>query len=203
MGQSQEKLDYYNNILHNGVHELHEYILDEFSKESIGIKENFEEAVSSPAIDVIRSIAEMDDIPTGDRRKALMRIYNAMCEAMEEVEKTSLSKVFWKDRGAENRRMSPCEFVVENYPSYGDDLTQADVRKFDPSLYQALHNWKRRTGWPDSFLLPTKSESISQELSALPKPPSTAGMKNATPLERAKTESRAASARYRKRKGIS
>lgn len=75
-----------------------------------------------------------------------------------------VAPLLWKERGKENYKMSPCDFVIQQYPSYGYGLHLAHIRQLDFPLYSALTNLKKSQGWPDNFYLPTKKEFLDQKI---------------------------------------
>ncbi len=74
----------------------------------------------------------------------------------------------WKDRSPEDENIKPLEFIKKYYASEinNGSLTQADIRKRDPGLYQAYHNWRKRNSDVDpGFYFPTKKERNDRLLS--------------------------------------
>lgn len=81
----------------------------------------------------------------------------------------SEAPILWKNRGKENYHMSPCDFVVQHYPSLGLGLSQADLGRLDPQLISALRNWRDKHGWPANFDLPSQSELNARKINELTK----------------------------------
>lgn len=166
-----EKLAIFSDNVDNEVHKLFELLSKNYSNgKRIRISDTFDDLASDPAIKTIEHIASMSMVSEKDKAAALTRIYETAAQAIAQLHKPKLSKKFWKDRGKENRFADPCDFVVENFPSYGHGLSQSDIRGHDFPLYKALHNRKQRHGWPAKFDLPTQmcvnTDALAQILRA-------------------------------------
>ena len=65
-------------------------------------------------------------------------------------------------KATEDRRLSAVEFLEKHYNSFLDGtVTRADIRGFDPDLYQGLTNWLRTNEMPAGISLPpARSTSV-------------------------------------------
>ena len=168
-GTAQKKLaeiaDYAVNF-RNEVHEYHRLLVNAFlSQRKKKIKTDFGKFASGPAINIIQDIASMEEVSRDEKIAALTSIYEAVALALDDAQKPQLSTVFWKDRGKENRFMSPCQFVIDNYPAYHTGELSLDmIKHHDKPLYQALQNRRKRQGWDEGFDLPTKPEACDRAI---------------------------------------
>ena len=145
-------------IIQNKVHQLIESIESYFRDEG-RIKKDFATAALTGAIRFIDEISETDGLSTKKKVDALTRIYQAANARIEKlaVEEDPIPLAYWAKRT--DPSISPCDFVIANYPTYGRGLTQAAVRRVDRPLYQALHRVKNRDGWPEGFILPALKDA--------------------------------------------
>lgn len=64
-----------------------------------------------------------------------------------------------------NREEKPIDFIKRVYaPWIGHGFTQPFLRRLDPKLYMALHNWLRANAMPADLPLPTKSEIVKTKI---------------------------------------
>ncbi|OYQ37567.1 hypothetical protein CHU95_01025 [Niveispirillum lacus] len=66
-----------------------------------------------------------------------------------------------------NRDQSIVEFMRDAWMPWirSGLLTRPDLRRLDPQAYMAMANWLRRNDWPADLPIPTKSETVTAELS--------------------------------------
>jgi hypothetical protein len=154
-------------ILQNKVHQLIEYIENKFSDEG-RLKRNFAAAALTGVLKFLDEISEAEGITDANKIELLTAVYHAADARIEGL--TASSKVMplalWAER--KERFVSPCDFTIQNYATYGRGLNLAQVRQADPKLYQALMRLKSEHGWPRTFAIPSKSaqmDSLVQEAS--------------------------------------
>lgn len=120
-------------------------------------------AVSRRMADVAKFLSDKKDVEADLEQiiASLTIVAEQANEAISVLTKRQfkLSDHLWASRSDAFQGMNPCEFVIAAYPLYGHSLTQADIRRFDFQLYQALHNYRKKHGWPEDFRLPSKKES--------------------------------------------
>ena len=153
----------------NHVRELIAQLEQTFTQNDDRVEKAFVEISLSAVRSFITHISEASNLPLIKRLDILRNVQSYAAEREQIITPNVPDKAsrLWKNRGTENRKMSPCDFLIKNYNSYGINLTQADIRQLDPQLYSALHNWKTRFGWPDEFFLPTKKEFQDIKLQSL------------------------------------
>jgi hypothetical protein len=154
-------------ILQNKVHQLIEYIENKFSDEG-RLKRSFAAAALTGALKFLDEISEAEGITDAKKIELLTTAYQAANARIEGL--TASSKVtplaLWAER--KKRFVSPCDFTIQNYATYGRGLNLAQVRQADPKLYQALMRLKSEHGWPSTFDIPSKSaqmDSLMQKAS--------------------------------------
>jgi hypothetical protein len=149
----------------NKVHELLSEIEGYFNKEK--------KTTATPedinllcALECVGNIANGVQLTTVEKLDALNRLANAIKHSSDHLSDSPkiTPLAYWADRPQWERHMSPCDFVIRNYPTYGKGLTQADVRNTDRPLYAALHGLKTYHGWPSDFDLPSRAERNAELL---------------------------------------
>ncbi len=96
---------------------------------------------------------------------------HAILRAVEEAPDRTISKqpqapLEGRERWAlrADLREKPQDFIRRVYGDrLGRGLTQADIRRVDGQLYQALHNWLRKNAL--TIELPTRTEAVDKKLS--------------------------------------
>jgi len=198
--QRKEKLAESGDNLRNIVREYHELLEQEFGDERRhDVKDEFARFAADPALEIVEDIRTMEGVAREERYAAIAKIFEAVTRALEELAKPELSRQLWRDRPADQRSADPFRWVAEHYPSYGRNLTQADVRGHDLPLYRNLHRLKSTTGWPDWFDLPAKKDVHARALAETPSPESLAGTDRLPPDARAKRRSLRNASQYRQR----
>jgi hypothetical protein len=146
-------------ILQNKVHQLIEYIENKFSNEG-RLKNSFAAAALTGVLKFLDEISEAEGITDAKKIELLTAVYQAANTRIEGLTASSTVSplALWAER--EKRFVSPCDFTIQNYASYGRGLNLAQVRKADPKLYQALMRLKSEHGWPSTFHIPSKSAQI-------------------------------------------
>ncbi|QCI63948.1 hypothetical protein [Phreatobacter stygius] len=141
----------------NAVHKLRELVQRAFPQGG-RIKPNFAKAALTGSLGIVQEIAQNASLPTKTKIELLSKIYAAANRAVEELAKVPTDIPLWAERT--EWRMSPCDFVKINFPTYGKGLSSGDIE--DKQLTQALLNYKKRYGWPEDFDLPTKAQAMNR-----------------------------------------
>ncbi|MDR3487394.1 MAG: hypothetical protein P4M05_21120 [Bradyrhizobium sp.] len=95
-----------------------------------------------------------------------------MTEHLTQHNVPEVAPELWLNRQDE-RKENPWQFIERAYSDYlGKGLSRPDIRRLDPSLYQAFSNWKSNGGeLPDNFdeLLPgrKKMNSIKMQMAGM------------------------------------
>lgn len=145
--------------IQNKVHQLIEYIENNFSKEG-RFRKSFADAALTGALRFLDEIASAEGISHRKKIQLLTRIYQAANSRIEGLNAPPVVAPLAKWAERKERFISPCDFLVTHFPSYGRGLNLAQVRQADPQLYQALMRLKSERGWPGSFHIPSKSEQM-------------------------------------------
>lgn len=88
---------------------------------------------------------------------------------LPDEERLTAPRALWTDRlkFPELATLSVPDFVLEVYgPRLGKGFTQADIRKLDPSLYNAIQRYPEGT-WPESVDLPTLEDWNHRQLTTM------------------------------------
>jgi hypothetical protein len=146
-------------ILQNKVHQLIEYIENKFSDKG-RVKRSFATAALTGALKFLDEISEAEGITDAKKIELLTTVYQAANVRIEGLTASStiMPLALWAER--KERFMSPCDFTIQNYATYGRRLNLAQVRQADPKLYQALMRLKSESGWPSTFDIPSKSAQM-------------------------------------------
>jgi hypothetical protein len=148
-------------VIQNYVHQLISNIESHFQKEG-RIRRDFATAALAGALKFLEEISEAE-IPTHKKIELLSKIYEAANKNIEKLATAPFENIpQWADRPKTQWRQSPCDFVKNNYPTYGKGLTSDQIA--DRKLLQALWNYKSKYGWPDDFDLPGKSVAVNRLL---------------------------------------
>jgi hypothetical protein len=118
--------------------------------------------------EVLEQIIKTRSLDVADKRAAFLDIQRTIEARATEIwpPVPDVAPVTWAQRV--ERQITPIEFVQKYYGSVlGAGLSQADIRRVDPGLYTALHNWKRRHGWPEGFDLPSKKALNDERVASL------------------------------------
>lgn len=154
-------------LIQNKVHELIAYIETHYKRED-DIEKDFANAALTGALGLLDEILGKEEIAPEIKRGLFAQIARAATEKAEKLAPAPHKpKVFWSERGRDRRFMSPCDWVKENWPTYGKGLALSDIRDVDRPLYYALVYYKRQYGWPSDFKLPTKKERNDELLEQL------------------------------------
>jgi hypothetical protein len=152
-------------VIKNKVHQLIAEIEGQFQKEG-RIKRDFATAALAGALRFLEEISETNEIPAPKKIELLAKVYEAANKQIGKIAKAQPNMPpnvpQWARRDRSQWRMSPCDFVRLNYPTYGKGLTSHQIE--DKKLLQALWNFKSRYGWPDDFDLPGRSAAVDREI---------------------------------------
>jgi hypothetical protein len=143
----------------NKVHELIDYIGTYFSKDA-HTKRDFAKSALAGALEFLDDISGKGEVAREIRIGLLAQIARAATEKADKLstEATHRPTAFWSERGSAKRYASPCSWVMEHWPAYGQGLVLSDIRDTDRPLYRALIYYRREHGWPADFKLATKRE---------------------------------------------
>ena len=133
------------------------------------IKKEFWNAVVDNLQETLQGLSNSDELSLEDKVRHLKNIRRLVTSELASVipQVPDKAPALWKERGKENYHMSPCDFVVQHYPSLGFGLSQADIGHLDPKLMAALRNWRDKHGWPEGFDLPSQNELNDRRLNEL------------------------------------
>jgi hypothetical protein len=149
----------YANITRRKVHQLLKDIEEE-------IRRDFATAALAGALDFLKEISEAQEVPVQKRIELLTKIYEAANKAIEKLADAPFENIpLWADRDR-SKKILPTDFVKLHYPSYGTGLSIDQIK--DPKLRHALWNQKsKQGGWPENFVLASKSEAIDRLIAEL------------------------------------
>lgn len=138
------------------VHDLVSYIEDALA--DTNVKKAAGPEIWSAQIDqLFVEIVQAESLQIWEKREIFTQIQRALDNRSFALWPPipDVAPLLWSERI--ERLITPVEFVRKYYGTVlGAGLSQADIRRLDPNLYTALHNWKRRHGWDESFDLPSK-----------------------------------------------